>query len=549
MGVEEQKAEAKELQLQRAAKTGNLKLLHSLLVQGARVNAHDVDGWTCLHAAAAAGQFEVLRAVIEQSKPNINLQTKDGRTPLYFAALDGKLEAVEFLLGLGANPHLLTTEGSSAKDVAALFKHTQVEEILAEALTHPPPQDHGAEDSGVRQQLDELRNKAERYIEPKGEEWKKTDFGKWSRMKDEDWEAFEAHHELNSRSKEQAPAKAASALGKESNSQALRSSGDQPLRSRKELPYGRGRIGPPKVPEADHPRFQDYQQWLQIKKDIQGSKKGIKEPTNDKLYSLRQEPEGGALLNPSAPQPLSPSAPQTFCTRSPLGSLTPVLFSPSAPYPLTPQVLRLGTRPSTSASPLEPQTPTLTTLNPKPKRLCAKSRRSTKLAVHFQIKEPTNDKLYSLRQEPEGGANPDKHNGCHGPGYTWGQSPTEIWIWVRVPPGTTKQSVVYELSPVDISLSIKQPNTKRRDIIFHAARLWKKVKCEESFWSLEDGRFLTVILQKQFSEWWRCVTDLDGHIKIDSTLCRGFDVLSEYEEGEQKELRQFFDKQLNKRFM
>eukprot|EP00961_Rhodomonas_salina_P074690 1003003-Rhodomonas_salina.5 len=41
-----------DIELQRAARNGNAKLVSQLLTKGARVNAQDVDGWTCLHAGS-----------------------------------------------------------------------------------------------------------------------------------------------------------------------------------------------------------------------------------------------------------------------------------------------------------------------------------------------------------------------------------------------------------------------------------------------------------------------------------------------------------------
>lgn len=50
--------------------------------------------------------------------------------------------------------------------------------------------------------------------------------------------------------------------------------------------------------------------------------------------------------------------------------------------------------------------------------------------------------------------------------------------------------------------------------------------------------------QKSEAQWWRCVSDIEGHPKIDSTLCKGPELISEYEGDAAEELRQFFGKQL-----
>jgi len=86
----------------------------------------------------------------------------------------------------------------------------------------------------------------------------------------------------------------------------------------------------------------------------------------------------------------------------------------------------------------------------------------------------------------------------------------------------------------------------RPDVIFKGAVIWRRIKADESVWTLEEG-LLTLTLRKVESGWWRCVTDLEGHTKIDSTLCRGPDMLEEYEDGDQTELRQFFQRQLTRK--
>jgi ankyrin repeat protein len=56
-------ARAVDLELQRAAKAGNIKLVRQLLGRGARLCAQDRDGWTALHAAAAEGRASVIEVI------------------------------------------------------------------------------------------------------------------------------------------------------------------------------------------------------------------------------------------------------------------------------------------------------------------------------------------------------------------------------------------------------------------------------------------------------------------------------------------------------
>lgn len=57
------RARAVDLELQRAAKAGNAKLMKQLLARGGRLDAQDPDGWTALHAAAAEGRTSVVHVI------------------------------------------------------------------------------------------------------------------------------------------------------------------------------------------------------------------------------------------------------------------------------------------------------------------------------------------------------------------------------------------------------------------------------------------------------------------------------------------------------
>ncbi len=65
MGV---RAKALELELQRAAKSGDVKLLKQLLKRGAKINAQDMDGWSALHAAAADGCLISVELIVSVSR-------------------------------------------------------------------------------------------------------------------------------------------------------------------------------------------------------------------------------------------------------------------------------------------------------------------------------------------------------------------------------------------------------------------------------------------------------------------------------------------------
>jgi len=59
-------------------------------------------GWRPLHFAANNGHVDVVRFLLEKGA-NVNAQDHRGRTPLHLAALDGHVDVVRFLLEKGAN--------------------------------------------------------------------------------------------------------------------------------------------------------------------------------------------------------------------------------------------------------------------------------------------------------------------------------------------------------------------------------------------------------------------------------------------------------------
>jgi len=458
-------------ELQKAARNGNVRLVRQLLARGASPDSQDVDGWTCLHAAAVEGHVSVVRALCgedtgaakqgstaadaviveavildDESKVgeelvDVNIATACGRTALYFAAMDGNPECVRALLKHGADPRIKCKEGKAPLDVAELFERSEVQTLLQTAFDNPRPPIKRRPKRLQTTSADEPAAPAQKetpYVPPEPEHWRKSDFTKWSNMTDKDWDAVDAHQQRTAQdaARERTDSIQSFPITAKPVKQAA------PLRTR-DLPYGDGRIGPPKSVPPGHARYQDFKEWLDIQEEVKRARRGEKS----------DEPE----------------------------------------------------------------------------------------------------KLLSLKPPPEGGAAPDKHNGCHGMGYTWGQTPSEVHVWIVVSQGTHRDDVVCAIGPASLSVAVRQGGEKavakragRPDVIFKGAVIWRRIKADESVWTLEEG-LLTLTLRKVESGWWRCVTDLEGHTKIDSTLCRGPDMLEEYEDGDQTELRQFFQRQLTRK--
>ncbi len=94
-----------------AAIQGHRDVVGALLAGGADVNAASGQSQsTALHAAASK-DWALVRALLQESKININAQDRDGKTPLHEAARELKADIVLLLLEHGAKPNIKNKKG------------------------------------------------------------------------------------------------------------------------------------------------------------------------------------------------------------------------------------------------------------------------------------------------------------------------------------------------------------------------------------------------------------------------------------------------------
>lgn len=113
------------IQLELNAPNGNTALMmaafkhqtaavRTLLSKGAMVNR---PGWSALHFAAASGDDEIVRLLIEHHAA-INGEAPAKLTPLMIAAREGHESTVRLLLDMGADAGLKNTEAMTAVQIA-----------------------------------------------------------------------------------------------------------------------------------------------------------------------------------------------------------------------------------------------------------------------------------------------------------------------------------------------------------------------------------------------------------------------------------------------
>lgn len=105
-----------------AAWTGNLAAVKALVDRGAQVNK---PGWTPLHYAAANGHLDVMRYLLEESA-YIDAESPNRTTPLMMAAWLGHIYAVKLLLEEGADASLRNDKGMDVIDFARAGEHPDI---------------------------------------------------------------------------------------------------------------------------------------------------------------------------------------------------------------------------------------------------------------------------------------------------------------------------------------------------------------------------------------------------------------------------------------
>lgn len=98
-------------------------------------------------------------------------------------------------------------------------------------------------------------------------------------------------------------------------------------------------------------------------------------------------------------------------------------------------------------------------------------------------------------------------NGGRTERYEWTQTLQELSVVVKVPEGSRSRDVVCDISKSKLRVGIKgQP-------LLVDGEMYNKVKVDDSFWTLEDGREVSIALQKENQmEWWKCVVKGDPEI-------------------------------------
>mmetsp|Transcript_2748 Transcript_2748/g.2909 ORF Transcript_2748/g.2909 Transcript_2748/m.2909 type:complete len:348 (-) Transcript_2748:157-1200(-) len=124
--------------------------------------------------------------------------------------------------------------------------------------------------------------------------------------------------------------------------------------------------------------------------------------------------------------------------------------------------------------------------------------------------ESTADEESGETEKEEDKTPPPPGNGGSTQHYSWTQTLSDLLVTVPVPPGTKTKQLVVDITNTKLKVGMKG-QTPLIDGPLH-----KRVIVDDCFWTLEDGREISISLQKDNKmEWWKCV--IQGEAEIDTT--------------------------------
>ncbi len=117
--------------LSRAAGTGNINIVKSLLREGADVNEKDNDGWTAL---MSAGNYPEVARTLITAGADVNVSIEQGRlagmTPLMLAVQKGQLDTVKILVDAGAKVNVKRNSDGETALMLAIRENPTIAHVL-----------------------------------------------------------------------------------------------------------------------------------------------------------------------------------------------------------------------------------------------------------------------------------------------------------------------------------------------------------------------------------------------------------------------------------
>jgi len=113
-----------------ASTNGKTECAKALLEANSPINVIDSNYRTELHHACSAGVPELVELLIEYGA-DLNAQNEPGNSPLHTCSSKNQLECARVLLRNGADKEVLNKAGNTAYQLAVMFNHSPVAELIA----------------------------------------------------------------------------------------------------------------------------------------------------------------------------------------------------------------------------------------------------------------------------------------------------------------------------------------------------------------------------------------------------------------------------------
>lgn len=114
-----------------AAMYGNVKMIKSLILKGAKIDSPSSNGNTPLHLAVSAGMLDAAAYLVEKGA-DINARNDEGMTPLYINASQGETGITQMLLRRGAQVNAFAGDGYAPIHRAAESGNLEVIKVLVQ---------------------------------------------------------------------------------------------------------------------------------------------------------------------------------------------------------------------------------------------------------------------------------------------------------------------------------------------------------------------------------------------------------------------------------
>jgi ankyrin repeat protein len=125
--------------LMKAALNGHLAVVERLLLLGADANLADKGGYQALHLAASRNHLAIAALLLANGAQLDTQERTQGFSPLIWAAKEGHLQMVDYLLMAGANASLQDHQGKTALDWARQMQHQAIVQTLSASAHRKMP--------------------------------------------------------------------------------------------------------------------------------------------------------------------------------------------------------------------------------------------------------------------------------------------------------------------------------------------------------------------------------------------------------------------------